>query len=46
MWTSRKSASAFLGLGLPLEIVSWGSMLSLSEKALLSGSEADGEDAE
>lgn len=27
---------SFLGIGLPLEIISWGSMLSLSEKALLS----------
>jgi peptide/nickel transport system permease protein len=25
-------------MGLPLEIISWGSMLSLSEKALLTGS--------
>lgn len=33
-----ESTLSFLGLGLPLEIVSWGSMLSLSEKALLSGS--------
>ena len=31
------STLSFLGLGLPLEAVSWGSMLSLSEKALLSG---------
>ena len=29
---------SFLGLGLPLEIISWGSMLSLSEKALLTNS--------
>lgn len=28
---------SFLGLGLPIEIVSWGSMMSLSEGALLSG---------
>jgi peptide/nickel transport system permease protein len=27
---------SFLGIGLPLEIISWGSMLSLAEKALLS----------
>ena len=33
-----ESTLSFLGLGLPLEIVSWGSMLSLSEKALLTGS--------
>ena len=26
-----------MGIGLPLEVISWGSMLSLSEKALLSG---------
>lgn len=32
-----ESTLSFLGLGLPLEAVSWGSMLSLSEKALLSG---------
>ena len=33
-----ESKLSFLGLGLPLEVVSWGSMLSLSEKALLTGS--------
>ena len=27
-----------MGIGLPLEIISWGSMLSLSENALLGGS--------
>ena len=32
-----KNAPA-LGLGLPLETISWGSMLSLAEKALLTGS--------
>lgn len=32
-----ESTLSFLGLGLPLEAVSWGSMLSLAEKALLSG---------
>ncbi|MBU3127949.1 ABC transporter permease [Clostridium tagluense] len=31
-----ESTLSFLGIGLPLEIISWGSMLSLSEKALLS----------
>lgn len=31
-----ESTLSFLGLGLPLEIISWGSMLSLSEKALMS----------
>lgn len=34
---AAESTLSFLGLGLPLETVSWGSMLSLSEKALLSG---------
>lgn len=29
---------SFMGMGLPLETVSWGSMLSLAEKALMSGS--------
>lgn len=33
-----ESTLSFMGIGLPLEIVSWGSMLSLSEKALLTGS--------
>lgn len=33
-----ESTLSFMGMGLPLETVSWGSMLSLSEKALLSGS--------
>lgn len=33
-----ESTLSFMGIGLPLEVVSWGSMLSLSEKALLSGS--------
>lgn len=28
---------SFMGLGLPLEVITWGSMLSLSGKALLSG---------
>ena len=32
-----ESTLSFLGLGLPLEVISWGSMLSLAEKALLSG---------
>ena len=26
---------SFMGLGLPLSVISWGSMLSLSEKALM-----------
>ena len=33
-----ESTLSFMGMGLPLETVSWGSMLSLSEKALLNGS--------
>ncbi len=33
-----ESTLSFLGMGLPLEIISWGSMLSLAEKALLTGS--------
>ena len=33
-----ESTLSFLGIGLPLEVISWGSMLALSEKALLSGS--------
>ncbi len=35
---AAESTLSFLGIGLPLEVISWGSMLSLSEKALLSGS--------
>lgn len=34
---AAESTLSFMGIGLPLEIISWGSMLSLSEKALLSG---------
>ncbi len=30
-----ESTLSFMGMGLPLEIISWGSMLSLSEKALM-----------
>ena len=33
-----ESTLSFMGMGLPLEVISWGSMLSLSEKALLSES--------
>ena len=33
-----ESTLSFMGLGLPLEIISWGSMLSLAEKALMTGS--------
>lgn len=32
-----ESTLSFLGIGLPLEIITWGSMLSLSERSLLSG---------
>lgn len=32
-----ESTLSFMGIGLPLEIISWGSMLSLAEKALLGG---------
>lgn len=34
---AAESTLSFMGIGLPLEVISWGSMLSLSEKALLSG---------
>ena len=30
-----ESTLSFLGIGLPLEIISWGSMLSLAQQALL-----------
>ena len=33
-----ESTLSFMGMGLPLEIISWGSMLSLAEKALLTKS--------
>lgn len=33
-----ESTLSFIGMGLPLEIISWGSMLSLAENALLSES--------
>lgn len=33
---SMESTLSFLGLGLPVEVISWGSMLSLANKALLS----------
>ena len=33
-----ESTLSFLGMGLPLEVISWGSMLSLAQKALLTGS--------
>lgn len=34
---TAESTLGFMGLGLPLEQISWGGMLSLSEKAMLSG---------
>lgn len=34
---AAESTLSFIGIGLPLEVISWGSMLSLSEKALPSG---------
>ena len=33
-----ESTLSFLGMGLPLEVISWGSMLSLAEQALSGGS--------
>lgn len=33
-----ESTLSFMGMGLPLEVISWGSMLSLSEKALMTRS--------
>lgn len=33
-----ESTLSFMGIGLPIEIISWGSMLSLAEKALLTKS--------
>lgn len=33
-----ESTLSFMGIGLPIEIISWGSMLALSENALLTGS--------
>lgn len=33
-----ESTLSFMGMGLPLEQISWGSMLSLADRALLSGS--------
>lgn len=34
---AAESTLSFMGIGLPLSVVSWGSMLSLAENALLSG---------
>ncbi len=33
-----ESTLSFMGIGLPVEVISWGSMLSLSEKALMTNS--------
>ena len=33
-----ESTLSFMGMGLPLEVISWGSLLSLSDKALMTGS--------
>lgn len=33
---AAESTLSFMGIGLPLEVITWGSMLSLAEKALLS----------
>ena len=35
---AAESTLSFMGIGLSLEVISWGSMLSLADKALLSGS--------
>ncbi len=35
---AAESTLSFMGMGLPLEIISWGSMLSLAQDALLTGS--------
>lgn len=35
---AAESTLSFMGIGLPLETVTWGSMLTMSENALLSGS--------
>ncbi len=34
---ASESTLSFLGMGLPLEIISWGSMLSLAEDAMMTG---------
>lgn len=34
---AAESTLSFMGIGLPLEVISWGSMLSLSERAMTSG---------
>ena len=35
---AAESTLSFMGMGLPLEVISWGSMLSLAEKALMTKS--------
>ncbi|MCI8285045.1 MAG: ABC transporter permease [Firmicutes bacterium] len=35
---TMESTLSFMGIGLPIEVISWGSMLSLSEKVFLTGS--------
>lgn len=35
---TAESTLSFMGIGLPLEVISWGSMLSLAEKALMTSS--------
>lgn len=35
---SAESTLSFMGIGLPLEVISWGSMLSLSQRAMNTGS--------
>lgn len=35
---TTESTLSFLGLGLPIDVISWGSMLSLGDKALMTGS--------
>ena len=34
---SMEATLSFLGLGLPAEVVSWGSLMSLSQRAMLTG---------
>ena len=33
-----ESTLSFLGLGLPTDVISWGSLMSLSQRAVLTGS--------
>ena len=34
---AMEATLSFLGLGLPMEIISWGSLMSLSQRAMLTG---------